>query len=508
MRKNACTDPPFSCLTLADGEKFFLHPTDPRAGEIVNRIAEVMHLSPGRDGREIFVCIAEKPVQERFLKEKGPLVCCLSPGGVVTQMSQLARYIAAQTMPRGGMLLHGGLVMHQGQGIILAAPGGTGKSTACSRLPESWKALCDDATLVVQTKSGRYFAHPWPTWSRFLNGEGGDWNVEQAIPLSAIFFLHQSPVDRVEPLPRGNATAYVLESIRQMMLFRRMDEHQIDMMEDLLNISLSAVERLVSSVPVYILQISLSGSFWEEITRTLQDPGKSLHSSPHLMPSVPCDPPCRAIDDQDIPLIYSGSSMYPTFRDADLLNVVPYGTGTHRVGDVICFNSPEKEKYIIHRIVAIHENGIQTRGDNNVVPDPDLVQPDEIIGKVVTGSRASGTWKVTGGKPGILLHRLFLVRKSFLKKIDSLIKTENPIGFSVHLIRNFSSYILTPRYVLFSTGNVRYLRLFIGRHMVGEYNSVRNSWIIRPPFSLFIDKSNLPVVDYPGTNHEISERIQ
>ena len=35
-----------------------------------------------------------------------------------------------------------------------------------------WRSLCDDATLVVRDASGRYWAHPWPTWSRFYTLDG------------------------------------------------------------------------------------------------------------------------------------------------------------------------------------------------------------------------------------------------------------------------------------------------------------------------------------------------
>lgn len=513
MKKNTYNTPPFSCLTLADGQKFLLRPTDPLTAEIVARITGVMHLSSGNDGREIFVSVSETNVQESIPTETGPLVCCLSPGAdeilKAIQMSQLARFIAAQTMQRGGMLIHGGLVMHQGQGIILAAPGGTGKSTACRRLPESWEVLSDDATLVVQTKGGRYFAHPWPTWSRFFDGgAGGTWNVEQAMPLSAIFFLHQSPVDTVEPLSRANATVFILESIRQAMLFLPMAERHPDRKDELMNIYLSAAEQLVNSVQIHIMKISLGGTFWEEITRTLQNTGECLRLSPRLFPFLPLDTTCRVFDDNRIPIIYSGPSMNPTFRDADLLAVVPDGTRHYRVGDIICFYSPGKNRRIIHRIVAIHKKGVRTRGDNNPAPDPEFVQPDEIIGKVVAVLRASGTQAVPGGTPGIILHNLLLTRRLFLKKTDSLIKTKNPVGLGVHFIRYCFSPVMRPRYVLFSTQYSRYLRLYIGSHMAGDYNTIRKAWTLRSPFSLFIDKSSLPVVDPPRSIHEKPERTR
>ena len=508
MNNDSYNIPPFPCLKLADGQKFLLHPTDPQSEEIVAWITDVMHLSPGTEGCEIFVCVTEEYIPEIFSPETGPLVCCLSRGmdriSKAMQMARLGRYIATQTMPRGGMLIHGGLVRYQGHGIILAAPGGTGKSTACSRLPTSWDALSDDATLVVQTPEGRYFAHPWPTWSTFLSAgsQECDCYVEQAVPLSSIFFLHQSPCDQVEPLSRANATAFVTESIRQVVLLRRIEENPDDIMEGFLNMCLPAAERLVNSVPTYILRISLCGAFWEEIAIALQHKGKTGSLSPLPLPSLPLDAPCSFFDDQSIPIIYSGSSMNPTFRDADLLEVVRYGSMPCRVGDVICFTSPQEAIYVIHRIVAIYKNGIQTRGDNNATPDPALVQPDEIIGKVVTASRASGQRTVMGGTAGIILHMLLLARKSFMGIIDSLVNSKNPVGFGVKFIRYCCMYILRPHYVLFSTQNSRFIRVYIGNHVAGEYNTIRNSWRIRPPFSLFIDKNTLPGAGYSGPERD------
>ncbi|MGA2934434.1 MAG: hypothetical protein ABSD81_04700 [Methanomicrobiales archaeon] len=78
MKKSTFNTPPFSCPTLADGQKFLLRPTDPLTAEIVALITDVMHLSPGTDGREIFVCVTENYVQESIPKETGPL-CAASP---------------------------------------------------------------------------------------------------------------------------------------------------------------------------------------------------------------------------------------------------------------------------------------------------------------------------------------------------------------------------------------------------------------------------------------------
>ncbi len=504
MNKKSDNSNLFSSLSLANGVKFLLRPTDPLSAEVVARFTKVMQLSPGSEGSEIFICVSDKIVQGIKPQEMRPLICSLSCGmGELTipnQMSQLARFIATQIIPSGGMLIHGGLIMHQGLGVILAAEGGVGKSTACSRLLKSWDVLSDDATLVVETNEGSYYAHPWPTWSRFLEGESKEtWNVEQAIPLSSIFFLQQSPVDQVTQLSRGDATAFIMESIRQVMLFPLICNHYSGRMDDPLPMCLSSAERLINSVPSHILQISLKGAFWEEISKTLIKPDLYHSSNKRKMSSPPINDVYRFFDEQSIPIIYSGPSMDPTFRDADLLEVVPYGTRPCRVGDVICFFSHEKEKHIIHRIISIHTHGVQTKGDNNSLPDPDLINPDEIIGKVKTVSRLSGTRTVTGGTPGLIIHKLLQARRSiwrnFYPFIHHLKKIPNPLGLYFPFIWRIISGFIEPHYILFSTRYNQNLKLYLGNYVAGEYHMYGKEWKIRFPFSLLIDKKNLPIIE-------------
>ncbi len=117
------------------------------------------------------------------------------------------------------------------EGILLAGPGTVGKTTASNRLPPPWRSLGDDAALVVRDADGCYWAHPWPTWSRFYSadgspGPGGSWDVQRAVPLRAIFFLSQSPNDRAEPLNSTQAAALLMEVVQHVS--RSMTQHLPD----------------------------------------------------------------------------------------------------------------------------------------------------------------------------------------------------------------------------------------------------------------------------------------
>ena len=101
---------------------------------------------------------AHSPVGNCFAplasKNDGVAVCILSPcekwGGPHVNLLRLSLIFAREAQARGGALIHGALAERNGHGVILAAPGGTGKTTASNRLPAPWRSLCDDATLVVR----------------------------------------------------------------------------------------------------------------------------------------------------------------------------------------------------------------------------------------------------------------------------------------------------------------------------------------------------------------------
>jgi len=184
-------------------------------------------------------------------------------------LRQLTAVVARDTVDRGGMLLHAALAKWHELGAILAAPGGTGKTTASGRLPPPWQSLCDDATLVVRDAQGKHWAHPWPTLSRFvIPGEGGSWQVEDAVLLRGIFFLVQSAEERLEAVGSGEAAAMLSQSARQaswgMMCGLEPGERrrtQLCLFDNVCS--------LARVIPTYVLHLSLTGAFWEELERVL-----------------------------------------------------------------------------------------------------------------------------------------------------------------------------------------------------------------------------------------------
>ena len=314
---------PVTGLTLADGSNWRIIAGDERASILVSSLAVIMKLQLLRGPSTPFEANKVKPsrgdlvswlqpvVQEvkadqlrdegtqyvRASDEKtdfeyghnevcGPtsfvdwsaeneklFTCILKPtgnyGAFASLLMQVSLVIAQHAEGRGGVLLHGALVEKDGVGVVLAGPGGVGKTPASRRLAPPWRSLCDDATLVVRDEQGSYWCHPWPTWSTFMfDGSGGSWDVQHAVSLKGIFFLEKARKVQAAPLGTGQAVCLLTESARQLLwpLSRQMNENEARKvgLQRFNNICL-----LAQSVGSYILRLNRDGAFWQEIDRAL-----------------------------------------------------------------------------------------------------------------------------------------------------------------------------------------------------------------------------------------------
>ena len=111
-----------------------------------------------------------------------------------------------------------------------------------------------------------------------------------------------------------------------------------------------------------------------------------------------------------------GPSMNPTLTDQDLLEIKPFHNEIPQVGDVIIFQSPSDNYYVVHRIVSIGVNGIQTRGDNNSNIDTYLLMQEDIYGQVIAAQRGNSRRKVANGYWGRGVGKYCHMRKLALNQ--------------------------------------------------------------------------------------------
>jgi SynChlorMet cassette protein ScmC len=293
------------CMRLANGQGWYLVATE-GVGSWLEKLASIMQLDncdpngypklifsrkeKGEEWLEEPICCLPSNLQEKFPSSgwkirKSHAIQIWSHGDVpdvfceigdeeghdldILRMLLALHPIFERAQYSGGLPFHAALIERNGIGILLAAPGNTGKSTCCRRLRGLWNPVCDDETLVVRDDQKRYLVHPLPTWSDYLMKRSqGTWNVQKYLPLSAIFFLEQAETDEVVPIGQGQAATLAYRSVTQVCHRDWMNLDREELRAYRKKIFENTCE-LAGAVPAFKLRVSLKGRFWEEIEKVL-----------------------------------------------------------------------------------------------------------------------------------------------------------------------------------------------------------------------------------------------
>jgi SynChlorMet cassette protein ScmC len=174
-----------------------------------------------------------------------------------------------QVQSLGGLSIHAALIERYGNCVMISAPGGTGKSTCCERIPSPWHAICDDESLIVLNKQEKYVAHPIPTWSFLFDENSKSWNTQQYFPLKAIFFLEQSENDEVIPIGQGQSAILIADAVSWIWarVWKNInDQEKSKIRKEVFDNAC----QLAKTIPAFKLRASLTGKFWEEMEKTLE----------------------------------------------------------------------------------------------------------------------------------------------------------------------------------------------------------------------------------------------
>ncbi len=99
------------------------------------------------------------------------------------------------------------------------------------------------------------------------------------------------------------------------------------------------------------------------------------------------------------------ASMVPDLPPGDLLIDAP-PQGPYVKGDVITFEvttAPGMDPVVTHRVHAVHDDKITTKGDANRTPDPGTTTERDVVGEVVSQIPKAGYVLVFLQQPGGLL---------------------------------------------------------------------------------------------------------
>jgi len=188
----------------------------------------------------------------------------------------------------------------------------------------------------------------------------------------------------------------------------------------------------------------------------------------------------------------TGSSMNPTLKPHDILQVVPYIGRKIRGGDVIVFLPPGSNRKVTHRVLFADSHIVRTRGDGNRNVDPWILSHDDVIGYVTCVQRKNKRIRIRAGFMGWF----FAIG----------IRAFHLIGFKISLFlgptyhwlarsgifRRWAPFLMEPRVISFRRPSGQELQLLIGHRVIGRCLPGRNHWEIRRPFRLFVDESCLP----------------
>jgi hypothetical protein len=180
---------------------------------------------------------------------------------------------------------------------------------------------------------------------------------------------------------------------------------------------------------------------------------------------------------------YVGTSMNPTLSQEDILEVEP--AYSLMVGDVVLFNSDHR--LVVHRVAHLGQEGIRTKGDNNDLVDPQLLMPQEIIGRVVGAWRGDRRRSISGGKAGRLFAAGVRLRRFLNEKAIRVVSPSYNSLSRWGLFRPLGR-LLRLRLVGFGDGE---LQLMLGSRVAG-YCRPGRKWVIRPPYRLIVNDSSLP----------------
>jgi len=189
-------------------------------------------------------------------------------------------------------------------------------------------------------------------------------------------------------------------------------------------------------------------------------------------------------------LLYTGASMNPLMREGDVVHLRPYDGQEIRRGDVVAFPHPDRPEKVIHRVVAVGASGLRTKGDNTLAVDDWLLQPADLLGRVVAIQRQGRTLPVPRTPPASLY--ILKGRRWLDRTVSRLLHPAYDRLARSGLFQGRLAAWLKPDLICLLRSEGPEWQLWLGRLLIGRKLPRQSYWNIRRPFRLFVDEKSLP----------------
>lgn len=175
--------------------------------------------------------------------------------------------IIADMAPRHGAIVHAGLAVHSGRGLLFLAPSGGGKSTTLAAAPPEWTVLSDDAALVWP-KNGGWQASPLPSWTMMTAPAAtaaSRFDPGVCCPVGGVVVLAKEPAISLTRLRPGDAAS---------RLFRALNEYPSTVLIDppLKEFFFRSACAMARTLPGWRLGLPLGGAIWPRLEAVLEPP--------------------------------------------------------------------------------------------------------------------------------------------------------------------------------------------------------------------------------------------
>jgi signal peptidase I len=172
--------------------------------------------------------------------------------------------------------------------------------------------------------------------------------------------------------------------------------------------------------------------------------------------------------------------MYPMLQNGDLLEIEK--AATVRKGDIVVFAGEKKDQWVAHRVVAIRDGMVYTKGDNNPEQDDRCLISKEIPGMVIARWRNGKRMRIYGGHIGFLQYYLYRIYTIVRQKIAIVFRK---LSAPKIVLRCMQKVLPAPREAIFVKNGTEKRVLYLGSLHIGTYSPNREEWQMRFPWYYF-----------------------